>query len=181
MFGVMLDLRSTGIHSRELHPTSIEGVYGEMYFIGPKKSEAIENPQGQAQKLFASYSNSGIKIVQSAYVRANGEVWPGIGIGGFTGPAIDPLISWANQIGKPWYSLEAQVSYAVKGYARAGWLSSWTTPCSSTYEAAGAFLHNWEGCYVGYSDRASKAAKWYDMMKDWKADLDYGNAVLALG
>lgn len=164
-----------------LDPTSIEGVYGEMYYVGSKKSSAIASPSAYAQSLFSSYAASGIAINQSAYVRANGEVWPGIGLGGFTGPAIDPLISWASSIGRPWYALETQISYAIKGYARASWLANWTTPEASPTDAAASFLHNWEGCYVSYGQRASNAAVWLDKMSGWIPDLEYGKSVLALG
>lgn len=164
-----------------LDPTSIEGVYGEMYFVGAKKASAIANPSGYAMDLFSFYASNGTVINQAAYVRLNGETWPGIGLGGFTGPAIDPLVSWADSIGKPWYSLEAQVSYAVKGYARAQWLASWTVPCSSPGEAAAEFLHNWEGCYVSYGQRAANAQGWYEKMAGWLPDLEYGKRVLSLG
>lgn len=161
-----------------IDPTILEGIYSEPYYIGKKKIAAMADPAGQAEKCFAAYDKMGLKINKKAYYRSNGELWPGIGIGGFTGPAIDPLMTWAGNLDKPWYSLEVQISYAVNGFARGAWLKQWTKEEESPSASARAFLNHWEGCYAGYGKRGTRADKWYKKIQNWKPDLEYGQKVL---
>lgn len=164
-----------------IDPTAIECIYTEQYYIGKAKKKALSNMSAHARRCFSMYAASGISLNHSAYKRANGKSWPGIGLGMFTGRSIDPLMDWAKKVNLPWYSLECQVSYSINGYKNAKWLAGWKKAESSPSAAARVFLRKWENSYSAGGNRAQKAEKWYKKIKSWKPDLEYGKQVLALG
>ena len=166
-----------------IDPTGVEGIYGEPFSYGPKKQAAMANPESYVWNSLKPITK--IRVNWNAYKGSDGKYYPGIGIGGFTGPATTGLIAAANEKGVPWYTMPANLYYTLKegGYkGGASWFSKWNQNPSSTPEAAATyFLNKWEGITpaaygsVKLGERQQWARKWYDQMGSWPTNITMDN------
>lgn len=161
-------------HESGIDPTGVEGIYDEKYTMGPKKTAAMANPNSYTlNTLFPKYK--GKSINKKAYIGEDGLYYPGIGLGGFTGPATTKLIKFAKQHGMNWYDLDAQLQYASIPTSQGGYrdfMSGWKSPESSPAVAARVFLKKWEGInpdigWVKLSGRQQVANEYYNKFKTW--------------
>lgn len=163
-------------------PTAVESIYNEPYTMGSRKTAAMANPGAFTQNLFAQYARQGLNINRSAYKGEDGIYYPGIGLGGFTGPAATKLIRFAKAHGKNWYDLEPQLKFATVPVSEGGYrnfMSGWKTSEASPAQAARRFLKDWEGInpnigWVKLGERQQNAQYYFNKMKEWGADQSNG-------
>ena len=173
-------------HESTIDPTSIEGDYlhrdNQPHVMTDFKLAIMEHPEAQMNLLHSSYH---FKVNWPAYVGRDGKSYPGIGLGGFTGPAATDLMDLAQALGANWWDLNVQLEYCFTndipcrdGRKHDGYRTYFFT--SSNYknkyarytpaQAAYYFLHEWEGinysafgkCAVG--DRQKWANYYYNNM-----------------
>ena len=168
-----------------LDPTSVEGIYNELHTMGPRKQAAMANPDAYFWNLKARTS---WHLNVKAYVGRDGLHWPGIGLGGFTGPKATDLMDFAASIGMNWYDLDAQLQYCVNdktftarnGSPQNNYNDLFVNPAKHTQfvgvdasRAAYLFYTNWEMPGNSWSqfmrqhgsDRLAKTQKWYNEIK----------------
>lgn len=154
-----------------IDPTTIEGYYKDKYTMSSKKMSMNSDLSSYTlNTLFPLYARSGVSINKKAYKGSDGKYYPGLGLGQFTGPAGQSLISWAKKMGLNWYDLDAQIDYMTKpGGYRYDWLNKWKNSSESSPEsAAETFLRKWEGIMNGTLGKRQKSARsYYDQMKNW--------------
>lgn len=167
-----------------IDPTSVEGIYSEAHTFGPKKQAAMANPQNYV--LNSLKPRTRISVNWNAYKGRDGLYYPGIGLGGFTGPAATDLIDYAKSIGKNWYDLSAQLRFctvdsfiARDGKSHSGYRPTFFKSSSNQAryanmtpsQAAYSFLQEWEGITpsekVKLSVRQAKAEEWATYFPSW--------------
>lgn len=163
-------------------PTSIETIYDEKYQIGPKKRAAMANWQDfTLNTVFPSYS---ISINRSAYKGSDGKYYPGIGLGGFTGPNTTDLLSFAESHSKQWYNFDLQLMFVITPYSQGGYSVSINdvygkNSYGNPEDAATAFLHNWEGNTIAESERREAAADYFTELSSMQFDSQYAQSIIA--
>lgn len=163
-------------------PTSIETIYDEKYQIGPKKRAAMSNWQDfTLNTVFPSYS---ISINHDAYKGSDGKYYPGIGLGGFTGPNTTDLLSFAQNHNKQWYDFDLQLMFTITPYSQGGYSVSINdvygrNSYGNPEDAATAFLHNWEGNTIAESERRQAAADYYTELRSMQFDSQYAQSIIA--
>lgn len=171
-------------HESGIDPTGVEGIYSEKYTMGPKKSAAMANPQSYTlNTLFPKYA--GKSINKKAYIGEDGLYYPGIGLGGFTGPAATKLMRFAKQKGMNWYDLDPQIQYSAVPTSQGGYrnfMSNWKSPESSPAMAARVFLQKWEGInpdigWIKLGGRQKVAKEYFDKFKSWNAEGGMGGPI----
>lgn len=194
-----------GNWSREsgIDPTSIEGISGEQYNpYGAKKAEAFADmDKYTATKLLvtgyllrpvagstgANYSvptkpGVGSRINSAAYLGSDKKYYCGIGLGQYTGPAAETFLNFADSTNYEWYTIEAQMIYAISpnGY-RNGWLGTWTEEENSVEDATVTFLSDWEGNAGDHLDeREEKAEYWYSEIVNMESNESYGKSIVEI-
>ena len=167
-----------------IDPTSVETIYDEPYQLGEKKLKAMECGF-KIEEMDADYSNRFPKIVLC-----------GIGLGQWTDTTDGStrhtkLRAFADKAAETdstlgWYSLDVQLAFAVSEDSRATWLSNWREESfTSPEDAAKDFCTGWEGITWGASathasQRKEAASKYYALMADWEADVDYANSIITM-
>lgn len=163
-------------------PTSIETIYDEKYQIGPKKRAAMANWQDfTLNTVFPSYH---ISINHDAYKGSDGKYYPGLGLGGFTGPNTTDLLSFAQSHNKQWYDFDLQLMFTITPYSQGGY----SIDINNVYgkvsygnpeDAATAFLHNWEGNTIAESERRQAAADYFTELRAMQFDSQYAQSIIA--
>lgn len=170
-----------------IDPTSVEGIYSEAHTYGPKKQAAMANPQNYV--LNSLKPRTRISVNWNAYKGRDGLYYPGIGLGGFTGTNATDLIDFAKSIGKPWYSLDAQLQFCIAssfiardGKSHGGYRPTFFTSDSNKAkyasltpsQAAYNFFMDWEGMKssqyykLNGSIRSAKAEEWTTYFPSWR-------------
>ena len=188
-------------HESGIDTTRLEDDYGLLkgeyrHTMTPEKLEVMDNPGPYMARLQTAYKNTIIKkrgrtttlyacTNWSAYVGRDGKMYPGIGLGGFTGPAATDLMDLAKALGANWWDLNVQLEYCFtndipcrdgkkhKGFRTDFFTSEANKNRYARYSAAQAayyFLHEWEG--IGYEafgqcdvpDRQKWANHYYNNM-----------------
>lgn len=156
-----------------IDPTGVEGIYSEPFQVGPKKQAAMADPQSY---VFNSLKpRTRIKVNWNAYKGRDGVYYPGIGLGGFTGPATTDVLDIAKKNGTNWYDLETQLHYVTDpGGYRGGstWVEKWKKQnFSSAAQSADWFTKNWEGitpsAAVKSGERRSLAQDYMNQFASW--------------
>ena len=92
-------------------PTSIEGIFDESLYLGPKKLAAMSN--------WGAYGSS--IAVSSYYTASDGVTYPGMGMWGITGENVLHLFDVAKAKNKQWYDLDPQLELWKKTYITASY------------------------------------------------------------
>lgn len=160
-----------------IDPTGVETIYSPKYKMSEQKMKAMADPNAfSLNVMFPKYARSGISIHKSAYKGDDGKYYPGIGLGGFTGPAVSGLLRKSQEINKPWYDLETQLRYMTdpsgstynRGkYAGRDWIDNVFIPqkFSSPSQGAAWFEKNWEGSTFKQAEHMRTAQEWYNKIQ----------------
>lgn len=163
-----------------IDPTGVETIYSPKYVMSQEKLNAMSDPNAfSLNVMFPKYARSGINVYKSAYKGTDGKYYPGVGLGGFTGPAVSGLLEKSQKISKPWYELESQLRYMtdVEGptytrgkYSGRSWIDNVfnATTFSSPAQGAAWFEKNWEGSTFRQAEHMRTAQSWYDKIKNGK-------------
>ena len=169
-----------------IDPTGVETIYSPKYKMSQEKLNAMSDPNAfSLNVMFPRYARSGIKLHKSAYKGDDGKYYPGVGLGGFTGPAVSGLLRKSQEIGKPWYDLETQLRYFsdpsgsvyTRGkYGGRDWINKVFIPkkFSSPAEGAKWFEKNWEGTTFKQAEHMRTAQEWYNKMSGWDSGAGFG-------
>ena len=128
-----------------IDPTSLEGVFGEPYQLGPSKRSALDS----------GFSG-------------------GIGLGQWTGSRNTMLRDYAKAKGQDWYTIETQVAFLIEG-DNPGDVAIVKDmiehPKPSAAEAATYYHLQWErSASTDSSGRVANAEKWYGLLSGWETD-----------
>lgn len=171
-----------------IDPTSIEGIYDEKYNILGEKHQAAMTDwdayvRGDLSDKYRNSSASGGPINNpSGYTATDGLMYPGIGMGQYTGNNAYKLLSVALDTGYAWYSLEFQVAYTLAFGSPTGRSGFWDTYAEQTgtpSELAEYFSQYWEGnTKNGQDERKQWAEEWYNMISNWSVNTTYASSVV---
>lgn len=176
-----------------IDPTTIEGIYDEDYNInGPRHQEAMADfdayVKGPLSDAYAGFTGSGgpVKNPGGYTSDADGKMYPGLGMGQYTGGGAKVFLDFAESVGVPWYTVDFQLAYTLaKGApaSGAGFWERYQTETAGQDAAACAryFSQYWEGnTSNAWSERQESATSWASQMSSWSADLTYGQSVIAM-
>lgn len=174
----------------KLDPTTIEGVYGEPFQVGPKTQAAYNNMKDHFYNVLQpAYAKLGVSLDVATY--QNGGDWSvGVGLFQMTGTREKQMGKFAKANNLDVFDLKAQLAFALgpdKGAVNKKNDPEWVVnfgkkyPVSSPEEAAGEWAWNYEGNRVmAQSERARQAAGWFVKLNEMKVDANYANSVLEL-
>lgn len=167
-----------------LDPTSVEGIFGEPYSLGPRKSAAASSiPSVGMNSWFASlasdYASQGISINHAAYGISGGSYCVGIGLLQYTGPQAEKLVNFAKSHKGNWYDLSVQLAYMCVGF-NAGLKASINDAGSKTsIETAVAWFLGTIGMGglaprydLNYSVKVINAHNWYNQFSSRSDELE---------
>lgn len=162
-----------------IDPTSIEGIFGEPYHIGPKKKAAMKDLHGYVDTLPSGH-NPGYGTGEDRY--------PGMGMGQWTGPNARKLLETAKKVKKDWFDIDFQTAYLIGTPSPTTgetpdkfWPVYKKNGGNSPKDCALYFFAKWEGIDDGTgSERAKYAEEFYNASKDWSTSGKDGATVLAL-
>ena len=172
----------------KLDPTTVEGVYGEPFQVGPKTQYAYNNMKEHFHNvLLPAYG--GVSLDISTY--ENKGNWSiGVGLWQLTGPREKQLGQFAKDNNLDVFDLKTQVAFAVgpdKGAVNKKNDPEWVInfgkkyPVSSPEEAAKEWAWNYEGnLAMAQSERAQQAAAWFVKLNEMQVDANFANSVLEL-
>lgn len=176
-----------------IDPTTIEGIYDEDYNInGPRHQEAMADfdayVKGPLSDAYAGFTGSGgpVKNPGGYTSDADGKMYPGLGMGQYTGGGAKVFLDFAESVGVPWYTVDFQLAYTLaKGApaSGAGFWERYQTETAGQDAAACAryFSQYWEGnTSNAWSERQESATSWASQMSSWSADSTYGQSVIAM-
>ena len=175
-----------------IDPTGVETIYSPKYKMSQEKLNAMADPNAfSLNVMFPKYARSGISLHKSAYKGDDGKYYPGVGLGGFTGPAVSGLLRKSEEIGKPWYDLETQLRYMTDPsgsvYTRGkhggrDWIDNVfkKQSFSSATAAAKWFEPNWEGSTFKLAEHARTAEDWYKQIQGWESEQSSSGGVGAV-
>lgn len=156
-----------------LDPSSIETIFDERFFIGPKKQAAID-------------ADLKIEAIDADYARRYPAIdVAGAGYGAWTNGRMTELMDFAEEKGRDWYDPELQLAYSVSKDSSAELMRKFIAnevPGTDTVEGATmAFLTKWEGINDGSGGKRTEwAKKWYAKMGNWKANDALADSILKL-
>ena len=147
-------------------PTSIEGIFDEALYIGPKKQAASSN--------WGAYGPT--VAISSFYTARDGVTYPGMGMWGITGNNVLTLFDEAKKIGQQWYDLAPQLNAWKRTYLDQGLDSGRTWMLSKLKSGEGdiATLTSYAYGLIAYGSpypqpsAASSASRIYDKHKGKK-------------
>ena len=167
-----------------LDPTTVEGVYGEPFAVGPRTQAAYEDMEGHFRNVLQpAYAAKRISLDVATY--ENGGNWSiGVGLFQITGGREKNMGAFAKANGREWSDLGTQLAFHLSqdDPARVRFLTNWKDhPEESPESAAYTFARDFEGnTSVHMPERMAYAAQWYARMGEWEADSDFANSVLSL-
>lgn len=173
-----------------IDPTGVEGIFDEKYQIGPKKKEALENPDPHTRKLFANYAANGKSVNHAQYMGSDGQYWPGLGMPQITSGY--RIVEPAEKMGKNWYDMDFQMAFMLAmgtetTTGRGGGREFFNTYKDETDgmsagECAAYFLDVYEGVPNDSSigTRAQAAESWSSQMSSWTVDKAYADSVFEM-
>lgn len=173
-----------------IDPTTIEGIYDENYTVtGPKHQEAMADldayVRGPLSDKYAGFDGSGGPVKNpGGYTADDGKMYPGLGMGQYTGGGAKTFLEFADSVSQKWYTIEFQMAYTLAKGAPASGAGFWERYKSQTGDAAAMaryFSQYWEGnTSNGWEERQASATSWYGQLQDWSANDAYANGVIAL-
>lgn len=173
-----------------IDPTSIEGIYGERYNInGSKHQEAIADldayVRGPLSAGYAGSSVSGGPIKNpGGYTADDGKMYPGLGMGQYTGGGAKAFLDAAESANAQWYTIDFQLAYTLAKGSPTSRKTFWEDYKQQTGDAAAMaryFSQYWEGnTSNGWPERQSSATSWMEQLGSWSADSTYANNVISM-
>lgn len=173
-----------------IDPTTIEGIYDEDHNInGSQHQDAMKDwdayVRGPLSKKYANSTASGGPVKNpGGYTASDGKMYPGIGMGQYTGGGAYTFLNFAESTGSQWYTVEFQIAYTLAKGAPAsgeGFWERYKAETGSARDLAYYFSKYWEGnTSNGFPDRLDNADAWLSKMSGWSADSAYANSVIAL-
>lgn len=168
-----------------IDPSGFEGIFSEHFQpTGPKHIEAYGNMNSWTESLFSQYAARGIGINHAAYKGSDGNYYPGLGLGQWTGGNGEKLIGAAKSVNKNWYDLDFQLAYALATSSPTGIQDYWNKykkESGSASEMAMSFTHDWEGnTGMAYGERQAAAEHWLSQMASWTEDSAFSASVIAM-
>ena len=173
-------------------PTTVEKqselIKMQEYFTpGIHKSEIFssknnyENLHKYGEKVLKSYYGASFNINQSGYVAEDGKVWPGIGMGQFTGPRAKLLVDSADKFNSgKWWELEFQLAHMITVDYKSDWVRNWTKAEPTPEAAATVFNRVWEGNTLANAQRGAYASRWMSKIQEFTLDHSFADSVLAM-
>lgn len=174
-----------------IDPTKIEGIIGvEHYDInGPRHQEAIADfdayVRGPLSAGYAGSSVSGGPIKNpGGYTADDGKMYPGLGMGQYTGGGAKAFLDAAESANAQWYTIDFQLAYTLAKGSPTSRKTFWEDYKRQTGDAAAMaryFSQYWEGnTSNGWSERQSSATSWMEQLGSWSADSTYANNVISM-
>lgn len=168
-----------------IDPSGFEGIFSEHFQpTGPKHTDAYNNMNTWTESLFSQYAGKGIGINHAAYKGSDGNYYPGLGLGQWTGGNGEKLIGAAKSVNKNWYDLDFQLAYALATPSPTGIQDYWNKykkQSGSASEMAMSFTHDWEGnTGMAYGARQAAAEHWLSQMASWSEDSAFSSSVIAM-
>lgn len=177
-----------------IDPTTIEGIYDEDHNIsGPRHQNAMKDwdayVRGPLSDAYVGFTGSGGPIKNpGGYTASDGKMYPGIGMGQYTGGGAMTFLNFAEQMGVAWYSVDFQLAYTLaKGAptgsfaASGGFWNAYKEQTGGARDMAFFFSKFWEGnTSNGFPARQDSAESWLEKLKSWEVDEAYANSVIAI-
>lgn len=168
-----------------IDPSGFEGIFSEHFQpTGPKHTEAYGNMNSWTESLFSQYAARGIGINHAAYKGSDGNYYPGLGLGQWTGGNGEKLIGAAKSVNKNWYDLDFQLAYALATPSPTGIQDYWNKykkESGSARAMAMSFTHDWEGnAGMAYGERQAAAEHWLSQMLSWTEDSAFSASVISM-
>lgn len=168
-----------------IDPSGFEGIFSEHFQpTGPKHTEAYGNMNSWTESLFSQYAARGIGINHGAYKGSDGNYYPGLGLGQWTGGNGEKLIGAAKSVNKNWYDLDFQLAYALATPSPTGIQDYWNKykkESGSASAMAMSFTHDWEGnAGMAYGERQAAAEHWLSQMASWTEDSAFSASVISM-
>ena len=174
-----------------IDPTKIEGIIGvEHYDInGPRHQEAIADfdayVRGPLSAGYSGFTGSGGPVKNpGGYTAGDGKMYPGIGMGQYTGGGAKTFLDAAEAVGSQWYTIDFQLAYTLAKGAPASGPGFWEKYKQQTGDAAAMaryFSQYWEGnTSNAWEKRQSSATSWMEQLGSWSADSTYANNVISM-
>jgi hypothetical protein len=168
-----------------IDPSGFEGIYSEHFQpTGPKHTDAYNNMNAWTESLFSQYAAQGLGINHAAYKGSDGNYYPGLGLGQWTGGNGEKLIGAAKSVNKNWYDLDFQLAYALATPSPTGIQDYWNKykkESGSASAMAMSFTHDWEGnAGMAYGERQAAAEHWLSQMASWTEDSAFSASVISM-
>lgn len=168
-----------------IDPSGFEGIYSEHFQpTGPKHTDAYNNMNAWTESLFSQYAAQGLGINHAAYKGSDGNYYPGLGLGQWTGGNGEKLIGAAKSVNKNWYDLDFQLAYALATPSPTGIQDYWNKykkESGSASAMAMSFTHDWEGnAGMAYAERQAAAEHWLSQMASWTEDSAFSASVISM-
>lgn len=168
-----------------IDPSGFEGIYSEHFQpTGPKHTDAYNNMNAWTESLFSQYAAQGLGINHGAYKGSDGNYYPGLGLGQWTGGNGEKLIGAAKSVNKNWYDLDFQLAYALATPSPTGIQDYWNKykkESGSASAMAMSFTHDWEGnAGMAYAERQAAAEHWLSQMASWTEDSAFSASVISM-
>ena len=168
-----------------IDPSGFEGIYSEHFQpTGPKHTDAYNNMNAWTESLFSQYARQGLGINHGAYKGSDGNYYPGLGLGQWTGGNGEKLIGAAKSVNKNWYDLDFQLAYALATPSPTGIQDYWNKykkESGSASAMAMSFTHDWEGnAGMAYGERQAAAEHWLSQMASWTEDSAFSASVISM-
>ena len=168
-----------------IDPSGFEGIYSEHFQpTGPKHTDAYNNMNAWTESLFSQYAAQGLGINHAAYKGSDGNYYPGLGLGQWTGGNGEKLIAASKSVNKNWYDLDFQLAYALATPSPTGIQDYWNKykkESGSASAMAMSFTHDWEGnAGMAYGQRQAAAEHWLSQMASWQEDSAFSSSVIAM-
>lgn len=168
-----------------IDPSGFEGIYSEHFQpTGPKHTDAYNNMNAWTESLFSQYAAQGLGINHAAYKGSDGNYYPGLGLGQWTGGNGEKLIAASKSVNKNWYDLDFQLAYALATPSPTGIQDYWNKykkQSGSASEMAMSFTHDWEGnAGMAYAERQAAAEHWLSQMASWTEDSAFSASVISM-
>lgn len=168
-----------------IDPSGFEGIYSEHFQpTGPKHTDAYNNMNAWTESLFSQYAAQGLGINHGAYKGSDGNYYPGLGLGQWTGGNGEKLIAASKSVNKNWYDLDFQLAYALATPSPTGIQDYWNKykkESGSASAMAMSFTHDWEGnAGMAYAERQAAAEHWLSQMVSWTEDSAFSASVISM-
>lgn len=168
-----------------IDPSGFEGIYSEHFQpTGPKHTDAYNNMNAWTESLFSQYAAQGLGINHAAYKGSDGNYYPGLGLGQWTGGNGEKLIGASKSVNKNWYDLDFQLAYALATPSPTGIQDYWNKykkESGSASAMAMSFTHDWEGnAGMAYAERQAAAEHWLSQMASWTEDSAFSASVISM-
>ena len=169
-------------HESGLDPTRIEAIHPARWVVtDPDIQAAIADLHAHAINVV--FPNTNISIDRNAYRGPDGRYYPGIGLVQFTGPRAYRLFHLAEDMGRNWWELDAQLAVMIAREGGDSVFFSETFPNqtfngleATTFGFVDGFVRNPPSRAPSYTH----AAVWRVLLSEWYINASFANSVLEL-